>query len=179
MTIICALYDDEARKFWLGCNSGTLIGDTIMPEHSTKWIRFGNWAMAIAGRGIAGDVVKAERAKFPNQSEDIVQVISFIRTAFEKYHIGDRDDGAMDYSVSGLIVHTSGALYDFDIRLSVSPIPAGVMWACGSGMEFALGADMALKTKGFGSEERLATAILAAIDLDRGCPGEPIVESFG
>jgi len=179
MTIICALYDVEARKFWLGCNSGTLVGDTIMPEHRTKWIRFGNWALAIAGRGIAGDVLQAERAKFPNQSEEIVQVIGFVRTAFEKYDIGETADGAMDYSVSGLIAHTSGALYDFDTRLSVSPIPAGAMWARGSGMAFALGADMALKTKGFGPEERVETAILAAIDLDSGCPGEPIVESFG
>lgn len=178
MTIICALYDGTERTFWLGCNSGSLVGDTILPEHRTKWLRFANWALAISGRGVAHDAVEAERGKFPNQTEDVAQVMSFIRTAFGKYDIGEMDGGAKDYDVSGLIVHSAGALYDFDNRLSVSRIPEGTMWARGSGMEFALGADLAMKNKGFGPQERLESAVLTAIDLDSGCPGEPIIENF-
>ena len=179
MTIICALYDNDAGKFWLGCNSGSLVGDTVIPEHRTKWLRYTNWAIAVAGRGVAHDALEMERAKFPNQTSEISQVTNFIRTAFAKYDIGEMSDGAKDFEVSGLIAHAGGGLYNVDTRLAVSRIPEGAMWACGSGMEFALGADAALKTKGFNAQDRMETAVLAAIDLDSGCPGEPIIESFG
>ncbi|MEL6112773.1 MAG: hypothetical protein AAFR20_08210 [Pseudomonadota bacterium] len=179
MTIICALYDEDARKFWLGCNSGSLVGETILPEHQTKWLRFANWALALSGAGIAANAIAAERAKFPNQTDDVNQVTAFLRTSFNKYDMGEMDGNAKDYDVSGLLVHNQGALYDFDTRLSTSQIPGGALWARGSGMDYALGADMALKTKGFTAQERLETAVLIAIDLDSGCPGEPIVESFG
>ena len=179
MTILCAVYDADARKFWLGCNSGGLVGDTILPEHGTKWLRFTKWAVAVSGLGIVRDLLEAERAKFPNQSSDISQVSNFIRTTFGKYEFGEMSEGAKDYDICGLIAHSEGTLHHLDRRLSASRIPQGAMWACGSGMEFALGADMALKTKGFSAQERIETAVLAAIDLDSGCPGEPIVESFG
>ncbi|MEL7487098.1 MAG: hypothetical protein AAGJ87_07785 [Pseudomonadota bacterium] len=179
MTIICAIYDADARTVLLGCNSGSLIGDTIVPEHRTKWLRMASWAIAVAGRGIANDVLEAERAKFPNQTNDIVQVTSFMRAAYAKYDIGEVDEGAKDYHLGGLIAHAGGALYSLDTRLSITAIPEGAMWACGSGMEFALGADAALKTKGFGAQDRMETALLAAIDLDSGCPGEPLIEKFG
>lgn len=179
MTIICALYDAAESKVWLGCNSASLVGETIVPDHRTKWLRFTNWAIAVSGRGVAHDVLEAERAKFPNQTSDIAQVMGFIRTAFGKYELGEMSDGAKDYDVCGLIAHTGGALYAFDTRLALSRIPEGTMWACGSGMDFALGADMAMKSKGYSAQERIETAILAAIDFDSGCPGEVIVESFG
>ncbi|MEL6507705.1 MAG: hypothetical protein AAFR29_08725 [Pseudomonadota bacterium] len=178
MTIVCALYDDDNRRFWLGCNSGSLVGKTILPEHQTKWLRFANWALALSGAGIAVNAVAAERAKFPNQTEDVNQVIAFLRAAFAKYDMGEMEGNAKDYDVSGLLVHNQGAFYDVDTRLSTSKIPTGALWARGSGMEYALGADMALKLKGFTPQERLETAVLTAIDLDSGCPGEPIVESF-
>lgn len=179
MAIICAVYDAETSKTWLGCNSGSLTGDTIMPEHGTKWLRFTSWAIAFAGTGIARDLLEIERPKFPNQTTDIGQVASFIRTAFAKHEFGTIDDGARAYSITGLIAHSEGALYSLDRRLAISKIPDGAMWACGSGMAYALGADSGLKIKGFNTQERIETAVLAAIDLDSGCPGEPIVESLG
>ena len=179
MTIICALYDADASKVWLGCNSGSLIGDTVMPEHGTKWLRFTSWAIAVSGSGIARDLLETERAKFPNQTTDINQITAFVRTAFSKYDFGEMSEGAKDYDVSGLIAHSSGALYHLDRRLSIAKIPEGAMWACGSGMEFALGADLALKIKGFDAQERMETAVLTAIDLDSGCPGEPVIENLG
>ncbi len=179
MTIICATYDANAGKVWLGCDSGSLIGDMIAPEHRTKWLRFTGWALAFSGGGIAHDALETERAKFPNQTTDISQVTSFIRTAFAKYDLGETNNGAKEYNVSGLIAHSSGDLYNVDARLAVRRIPEGTMWACGSGMKFALGADIALKIKGFSPQERMETAVLTAIDLDSGCLGEPIVERFG
>ncbi len=179
MTIICAINDANAGKVWLGCDSGCLIEDTIVPEHRTKWLRFTGWALAFAEGGIAHDALEAERAKFPNQSKDISQVTSFIRTAFAKYDLGETRNGAKEFNVSGLIAHSSGELYNIDARLAVSRIPEATMWACGSGMKYALGADAALKVKGFSPQERIETSVFTAIDFDRGCLGEPIVESLG
>ena len=179
MTIICAIYDADAGKFWLGCDSGNLIDNTVMPEHQTKWLRFANWAVALAGLGVAKDVLETERPKFPNQTTDIGQVTSFIRAAFTKYDLGEVKGGARDYGICGLIAHTDGALYSVDARLAVNHIPAGSLWACGSGMRFALGADSALKLKGFTPEDRIGTAVFSAIDLDSACTGEPMIEIFG
>ena len=179
MTIVCAIYDTDAGKVWLGCNSSQLLNGTVMPEHKTKWLRFTNWAVAFSTSGIAHDVLETERAKFPNQTSEISQVMSFIRTAFDKFGLGETKDGVRDYNVSGLVAHTSGAIFNVDTRLSVSRIPEGTMWACGSGMEFALGADGVLKLKGFSVQERIESAVFTAIDLDSRSPGEPIIESIG
>lgn len=179
MAIVCAIFDASTKKFLLGCNSGRLVGDAIVPEHRTKWMRFTNWAIALSGLGVAGDVLEQERAKFPNTTSDVNQVMAFIRAAFGKFDIGEMSERSKDYDVSGLIAHTSGALYHFDPRLALARIPEGAMWACGSGMEFALGADMAMKSKGHSPQERIEMAVLAAIDFDSGCPGEPMVEKFG
>ena len=179
MTIICAISDPAANKVWLGCNSGSLIGDVILPHHGTKWLRFTNWAVALSGAGVAHDILNLERAKFPNQTTDINQVITFIRASFAKNELGEAKEGSKFYDVSGLIAHSSGELYGFDNRLALSRIPDDTMWASGSGMEFALGADAALKNKGFPAEERIEIAVLTAIDLDCGCPGEPMIESLG
>ena len=179
MTIICAVYDADARKFLLGCNSGALLGEVVLPEHGTKWLRFANWAIALSGRGVARDAVDMERAKFPNQTSDISQIVSFLRAALLKFDLGETRDGAKDFDISALVAHSGGDLFHLDSRLAVSRIPRGVMWAEGSGMDYALGAEAALKTKGFSPQERLETAVLTAIDLDSGCPGEPIIETFG
>ena len=178
MTVVCAVYDAEAAKFWLGSNSGRLAGETITPEHRSKWIKFASWAVAVTGKGGAADVLTAERAKFPNQTSDVAQVIAFIRAAFDKYEVGAATQGGKNYAVTGLIARSGGELYAFDEYLSVSRIPSEALWACGSGMKFALGADMALKLKGFTAQERIETAILSAIDLDSSSPGEPIVEAL-
>ena len=178
MTIICALYDSSQDQFWLGSNSGSLIGDTILPEHKSKWVRLADWALATTGRGPIPEIFVAERAKFPNQSDDVNQVLHFMRDALEKYQIGEKDDGFQDFGFSGLLVHRTGQYFEFDSKLAITAIPQDILWARGSGMDFALGADHAAKLGNFPPEKRVEFALDAAVALDSACPGEAIVERF-
>ncbi len=178
MTILCALFDQRENCFWLGCNGSALVGQTRLPEKRSKWLRLADWAIAFTGSGIADMAIISERPKFPSHSEDVQQIISFLLTTFEKYNIGEKEEGHQDFNLSGLLVHKSGLLFDVDSRLSVSAIPQGTLWARGSGMDFALGADEVAKKWGISAEERIEFAVQAAIDLDAECPGDVMIENF-
>lgn len=178
MTIVCALFDPGEEKFHLGSNSASMVGSTILPESETKWARFSDWAIAVTGPGLADNAMKAERAKFPTQTDDINKVMQFMRAVMEKYAIGEKEEGYQNFGFSGLLVHRSGLFYDMDSKMALSPIPPDTLWARGSGMEFALGADEVSKLVNFSPEKRIKYAVTAAVTLDCDCPGEVITETF-
>lgn len=178
MTIVCALYDPKEATFWLGCNSSALIGQTKLPENRSKWIRLADWSIALTGAGFAEAAIKAERPKFPNTTDDVQKVIEFLLATFDKFNIGEKEEGYTDFSLSGLLVHKSGLFFDLDSRLSVSPIPEGILWARGTGMEYALGADEVSKQRDIPADERIEYAVKAALALDTECPGDVLIENF-
>ena len=179
MTIICAYRDSKAGKTWLGSNSRALVGDTIISGDLSKWSFYGDWAIAFSGRGITTDVIAADEKQFPKKSDSIHEVVAFIRKSLRAADIGKEDEeGAMDFATSGLIVHSDGRIYDVDGHLSVAPINADALWACGSGMEYALGAAHVLAGHGLSIREIVLKSLEAAISLDSGCPGTPIIEEF-
>jgi ATP-dependent protease HslVU (ClpYQ) peptidase subunit len=155
-----------------------MIGSTLLPEDASKWSRFSSWAIATSGKGLAQDALESQRAKFPNQTDEVQQIVKWMAEAFEKAKLGEVDDGAKDYHMTALLVHSSGLVYDVDSALSVAKIPENTLWARGSGMEFALGADVSSRRAGFAADERMECALEAAISLDADCPGKPIIENF-
>ena len=78
----------------------------------------------------------------------------------------------------GMFVHKDGGIWDFDSRLTLTPVAPDTMWARGSGGDFALGADHVAKAAGQSAEARMKSAVAAAMALDISCPGAPIIERF-
>ena len=181
MTIICALSDAVTGDVWLGCNDRSTIGDTPAPGHESKWEKFGDWAIGISGdEPILVHLLQRARAKFPAATTDVLEVFEFVLHLADDADFGQRKDGdaAKSFGVWGMFVHKSGHIWDFDSRLSLSPVAPGALWARGSGADFALGADYIAKTTGQSAEARVRNAVAAALALDIGCPGDAIVERF-
>ncbi len=180
MTVICALSEQSSGEVWLGCNSGMMVGDTRLPSAVSKWSRFGNWALGISGIGLAYNVLQMSAEKFPNEALSPLDVILHIKTTFAEFDLGVKEDGevALTYDVCSLLVHRNGRIWDMDFRLAVDEIPAGTLWARGSGMDFAIGADYPLRAAGISAEDRVRNAVEAAIFYDTNCPGQALVEQL-
>ena len=180
MTILCALYDPEAGDVWLGCNDKATIGDTPSPAASTKWLTFGDWAIGLSGDSVYEQYLQLVGEGFPEHSANVLDIFKFLRETFDEYGLGRQKEGdcATSYSVDGLIVNRSGRIWDFDHQLALSEVPAGRLWACGSGVDYALGADFAMNGAGKSAQERVTYAVGAAIALDISCPGAALVGKF-
>jgi hypothetical protein len=178
LTIICALSDKETGEVWLGCNDGMTIGETRLPSVMSKWLRFGDWALGVSGIGLAHNVLQMNAGKFPRRAQSPLDIILHIKTAFAEFDLGAKEEGdvALSYDVSCLLAHAGGRLWDMDFRLATDEVPAGTLWARGSGMDFALGADFALRQSGLAARDRIQNAVEAALFYDTGCPGSALVE---
>ena len=101
-----------------------------------------------------------------------------MKKAYDGFDIGETDEGLKRYCGSGLIVHKSGAAWDFDNSFCLSDVPSGVFWAQGSGMDIAIGAAEALKSNNPTAEELTRRAVEITVAKDVDCPGEVLVQSF-
>ena len=180
MTIICALYDEQKDEIWLGCNDRATIGDSPAPASASKWLQFGDWAIGVSGDGVYEQFLQLSVDKFPRDTDDPLKVFEFLRKTYEHFNLGQTKDNAStpSYGGDGLLVHRSGGIWDFDSGLALSPVPAGRLWGCGSGVDYALGADFVMAPKDFSARDRVLNAVNAAIALDVGCPGEAMIERF-
>jgi len=181
MTIICAIYDDAANEIWLGCNDRATIGDSPAPASASKWLKFGDWAIGISGdESVYEQYLQVSAEKFPVSTTSVLEVFEFLRATYDSYNLGNQRDGntSLSYGVDGIIVHRSGRIWDFDNHLALSEVPPQRLWGCGSGVDYALGADYVMVSGAFSARERVVNATNAAIALDIGCPGEALVERF-
>ena len=180
MTIICALHDPSAHEIWLGSNDQHTLGDAVPPGTSDPWLQFGDWVIALSGEAVHTDILELEAEKFPAHETHPSHFIKFLKQTYVDYEIGRKEDSwaSNSYEVWGLIVHRDGRIWDIDSHLALSAIPAGHLWARGSGMEYALGADYILKSAGAAARDRVERAVSAAIHFDINCPGAVQVKTF-
>lgn len=181
MTILCALYDEGESELWLGCNDRGAIGDTPSPATASKWINFGDWVIGLSGdEGVYEHFLQISGDAFPVGTVNVLDIFKFLRATFDEFGLGQQKgaDTALAYGVDGIIAHKSGRIWDFDNQLALSDVPAGRLWACGSGADYALGADYAMRGKGLSAKERVVVAVSAAIALDIACPGAALVGLF-
>ena len=179
MTIICALCDENTDDVWIGCNDGVAVGDIRMHGATrNKWLIFGHWALAIAGSSIPVEALKQYQEHFPNDEDSPHAITQFIKNVFDEVEIGtrDEDDPATCYPMVGLLAHRDGRIWDLDSYLVTDHILPGKLWARGSGMSFALGADFVSANQNATSDERVQRAVDAAIFYDYSCPGQAFVQ---
>jgi hypothetical protein len=171
MTIITAL--SSAGKVFYGYNDGHTIGDSPFPGSACPWIRLGKWALGVSGSTGIFNVIGHHANDF-DDGASASAIVFKLRALLVEYGFGRRDsDEAEDqYGIWCILVNADGEVWDLDEKLSYSRVPEGVLWARGSGTDYALGADFILSRQSILPETRVKLATDAAIALDLFCGGE-------
>ena len=178
MTIITAIHDTEEGVTWLGSNGRATIGSFIGPAVDHKWHAIGDWVIGITGSGPKLEALKAYAEKFPKSATEPFEVLKFMREAYGDFDIGEMEEGLKRYSGSGLLIHKSGAIWDFDNSFCLSEVERGMFWARGSGMDLAIGAALALRPFVPSAKEITKRTVEIVITHDVDCPGEMLLQTF-
>jgi hypothetical protein len=178
MTILTVLDDAESDVVWLGSNGRATLGSLVGPSVDKKWLALGGWLIGITGTGPKIEAIKAHTDNFPKDSAHPFEVLQFLKAAYEKFDIGETDEGLKRYCGSGFLAHKSGAIWDFDNSFCLSEVPRGAYWARGSGMDLAIGAAAALKPFMPSAQDLTRRALEITIAMDVDCPGEVLVQTF-
>lgn len=178
MTVITAIHDSEQNITWVGSNGRATIGSFVGPSLDKKWIAMEGWLIGMTGTGPKEQALAAHAEKFPVEAKHPFEVLKFMRDAYMEFDIGEMEEGLKRFCGSGLLVHKSGAVWDFDNSFCLTAVERGAFWARGSGMDMAIGAAHALKdfTPSPKDITRRALEIVIATDVD--CPGEVLVQKF-
>ncbi len=179
MTIICALHDTANGETWIGSNPGATVGDSPLPAFDRKWLLQGPWALGMAGDGRAFTLLEAETEQLFDGLEEAYELTQRIRQLFDDAGIKDPDKASVPAYGQAMILASAEAVYDLDSALAHSRIEDGHLWARGSGMDFALGADHALADLALPAETRVRKALQAAMANDVFCPGEIFMHMLG
>jgi ATP-dependent protease HslVU (ClpYQ) peptidase subunit len=171
MTIITALNDGQDT--WLGYNDSLTIGDTIIQSTLNPWLRFNDWALGISGEPAQQNVLEHKKKNLLEAGNEPLGVIEAMRDIFSEYNhsVDEVDEAAPSYGIWCILAHKNGGIWDVASRLAITQIPENMLWARGSGTDYALGADSALQGLSLCAEERITKATQAAIDCDLYCPG--------
>ena len=178
MTVICAVNDLTENCVWIGCNDCATIGNLISPSIDSKWIHIDDWLIGACGNGPLSEAVLSARKDFPPEKADAIQITNFIREAFSNFDIGETEDGYKRYSGSGMLVHKSGLVYEYDTTSCLTEVPPNVLWARGSATDMAVGASRALEEFLDSRQQLITKTIEIVIKNDLDCPGNPLIKRF-
>lgn len=179
MTIITSISD--GATVWLGHNNASTMGDTPIPDQN-HWIYFGDWCLGISGEGRQQNILEWNIQKLEEQCDTPMAVIHTIGEIFMDKNIYKHSDSwaAPSFKIWCILANKNGNIWDVDCRLSLTKMPLNQIWARGSGIDYALGADFATRAINpeMGHEDRIRIATEAAIYNDVGCPGSAIITKF-
>ncbi|GAA4021230.1 hypothetical protein GCM10022280_22240 [Sphingomonas swuensis] len=176
VTILAALAVKNTVHF--GYNDGHTVGDTPMPGEGYPWVWLGPWLLGVSGSSAAFAILCQHRERFADGCESIEALVLRIRLVLSESGIGQKDDDEVEFrfGVWCLLLHPRGEVWDLDDALAYSRIPEDTLWARGSGSDYALGAEHALKSFQVLAPERVRAAVEAAIALDLYCCGSGHVD---
>lgn len=178
MTILTVIDDPANGRVWLGSNGRATLGNLVGPSIDRKWLALQGWLIGITGAGPKLEALKAHADQFPEGVDHPFMLLKFMKEAYERFDIGETDEGLKRYCGSGILVHKSGAAWDFDNSFCLTDVPSGVFWAQGSGMDIAIGAAEALKPYLTAPEALTRRVLEITTQKDVDCPGEALVQSF-
>lgn len=182
MTIICALHQDG--QTFIGADSRVLAGGLPLPGPAKKWRVSQDSRRAIGVSGDARTVHLIRQSQIFSATNTPEEVVEFVRDLVrDDGHAGkaSEDIGPLRFGNSMIYADANG-VWDIDSTFALWRIDDGRLWARGSGMDYALGADHALRSRDGGrldSRGRVTIAIEAAIGHDVGCGGEIFVQQIG
>jgi len=181
MTIITAISD--GKNIWLGNNSALTIGDTPVEGNFDPWFKFEDWALGITGQSFQQDFLESNLKELEKNNHSALGLMQNIRALFLKNDISINQDNSASptFGIWSILANkTNGTIWDVDDRLSLTQISKNKLWASGSGVDYALGADFAMIESGadLTLQERIRIATEAAIANDITCPGQAVVSQF-
>jgi len=180
MTIITAISDGSS--VWIGNNSAYTVGDIPLSGGFDPWVRFGDWALGVTGDSFQQDFLTLKSKTLSKPDMSPYALMENIRTMFIDSYISiARDNHASaSFGIWCILVNKDGRVWDVDNHLALSQIPINKVWARGSGMDYALGADFAISEIGndLSPLERVRACTQAAIINDISCPGDTVVAKF-
>jgi len=140
----------DESSIWLGNNNAVSMGETPITGLD-PWLKFGDWALGVTGNSFQQDFLESNIQQLEEKS-----------------------------SIWCILVNRTGDIYDLSAHMSLTKIPRNRLWARGSGIDYALGADFATlqvapKTS---IKDRVRIATEAAIYNDTTCPGEVVLTKF-
>lgn len=174
MSIICAMSIEGETA--IASNSGYILAqDSKIADGADKWIFFQGWALGVTGTMLGLNVLRSDLLKADSTFDTEKDVVIEIGKILTEYDIGYKpnEDATWDFGVNCILVSADGRIWDIDCSLCLGPIPAGTLWARGSGEKYALGAASALTQNDPNAEalKIVAASAQAAIDCDLYCPG--------
>lgn len=172
MTIIVALNTD--RGTIVGYNDGWELAGTPVAGTAIPWIFFGDWALGITGESSVQRLL-AYKLRDYSGNDDPFALISAIGDLLVDNYVGSKSDNeyVTTYGIYSILAHKDGRIWDVSGCLSLAEIPKGVVWAQGSGADYAIGACYAIDSlnQGISEERKLTLCIEAAIKSDVHCVG--------
>ena len=180
MTVIAAQCLNE--EILLGYSDGAELGGTPVAGTSIPWIFFGAWALGITGVSAAQRVLSYELKSKVDDGFQVDDVINCINGILVDNYFGSKDDGenVMSFGIYSILVNKDGRVWDVGGCLTFTQIPEGAVWAQGSGADYVIGADHALRkhSVNLSDNDRLIACLEAAIANDLYCIGNPVVRSW-
>lgn len=175
MTTIVALH--TGTELWIGGDSRVTGSDSVLPASVQKWQIGNGWAVGTSGhtRGlkVLGD---AFGACYPIDKDAPPPTAHAIVTALRDAVCADDwnsdiERGPKRYGAVFIFASREG-VFDIDECFGVVQVDRDKLWARGSGMDFALGADAALRlAKLVHPGHRVKLALEAAAECDTGTGG--------
>lgn len=178
MTVIAAIYDLVNQQTIVGGNNRATLGSLVSPSVDRKWLPLEGWLIGVTGDGPKIETLEACKHRFPKNARRPVDVLKYIKSAYEEFGIGEVEEGLKRYCGAGLLVHKTGGVWDFDNSLCTTEVAAGEFWARGSGMDMAIGAAHALRRYVKSPFELMQGVLEIVIRNDVDCPGRPLVQLF-
>lgn len=179
MTIICALRD--RGETWVGCDGQVTGGQHIYPGSIRKWnfSADGWYALASAGDVVIRNALSAlvgemTVASAVLQESNAVEISRRLRGLLKENDVEKNHDKLWP---NEFIVAGRDGIFDIASDLAVHRIPDGILWARGSGENYAMGAAHA--TLGDNPMARVRYALEAACAFSTSCGGELFVHRLG
>ena len=189
MTIICALR--VGGQTWIGSDTRVMGGTAIYPAPIQKWVVNASGALGVAGQGYMLSLVRLHLATRIGAPVD--EIADGLRALQKEYEFNDdKDRGPKAYGQS-FIYATEAGIWDIDSASASLEMPEGKLWARGSGSDYALGTDFAIRRRleeaGTSdsdvnpiwpmAEYRVETALQAACEFDAGCGAPLFIHRLG
>lgn len=174
MTIILAYNDKLQGKYYIGSDSMSIAGDTMV-DRGPKIITRKNYLIAYAASYVIGNIIEEDQngllPKNIKNLEDLAIFRDMIRDTAAQLN-SDYNLELSNNDISLLIVSPYG-IFTIEAQWQIHKIESNYI-ALGGGQDFALGALFAMKNLNIngGTQDMIHLAISAAIEHCASCGGQ-------